>query len=66
LSKENEPHIYNAIRHGAICENVILDPKTLEYDFNNDTLVENSRVSYPIGIIYQIMLNQVLDLILKP
>ena len=51
LSKENEPHIYNAIRHGAICENVVLDPKTLEYDFNDDTLAENSRVSYPIDHI---------------
>lgn len=47
LSKENEPEIYNAIRKGAILENVIMDDEG-NVDFENTSITQNTRVSYPI------------------
>jgi phosphoenolpyruvate carboxykinase (ATP) len=47
LSKEKEPMIWDAIRDGAIMENVILDGNTLEPDFTNDSLTQNTRAAYP-------------------
>ncbi|TYK67120.1 phosphoenolpyruvate carboxykinase (ATP) [Colwellia echini] len=47
LSKENEPDIYNAIRRDALLENVtVADDGTI--DFNDNSKTENTRVSYPI------------------
>lgn len=47
LSKQNEPDIYNAIRRDALLENlVVLSDGTI--DFNDNTKTENTRVSYPI------------------
>ena len=47
LSKENEPDIYNAIRRDALLENVTVDDNgKIDYDDNSKT--ENTRVSYPI------------------
>lgn len=51
LSKENEPDIYNAIKFGSVVENVIMDEKTRELDFFDNTLTENTRVGYPINYI---------------
>lgn len=51
LSAENEPQIYNAIRFGALLENVIVDPDTREVDFTDASITENTRVSYPIYYI---------------
>jgi phosphoenolpyruvate carboxykinase (ATP) len=51
LSKENEPEIWDAIRFGAVCENVILDPETRIPDYDDGTLTENTRVAYPINYI---------------
>ena len=51
LSKENEPDIYNAIKFGSLVENVIMDPNTREFDFNDGSLTENTRVGYPIEYI---------------
>lgn len=48
LSKENEPDIYNAIRRDALLENLVYDPKTGEIDFNSAAKTENTRVSYPL------------------
>ena len=54
LSKEKEPDIYNAIRRDALLENlVILDDGTI--DFNNTSKTENTRVSYPIYHIENIV-----------
>ena len=47
LSKENEPDIYNAIKPGALLENVILD-KDGNVDFDDTIITQNTRVSYPI------------------
>lgn len=54
LSAENEPEIYNAIKPGAILENVILD-STGHVNFENTSITENTRVSYPIDFIDNIL-----------
>jgi phosphoenolpyruvate carboxykinase (ATP) len=47
LSKQNEPDIFNAIKRDALLENlVVLSDGTI--DFNDNTKTENTRVSYPI------------------
>lgn len=47
LDKESEPDIYNAIRRDALLENVTVDEKGV-IDFNDKSVTENTRVSYPI------------------
>jgi phosphoenolpyruvate carboxykinase (ATP) len=47
LSEEQEPEIYNAIKKGAILENVIMDENG-EVDFADTSITQNTRVSYPI------------------
>ena len=51
LSAEGEPEIYNAIKFGALVENVVMDPETREFDFDDDSLAVNSRVGYPVEYI---------------
>jgi len=51
LSPEGEPEIYNAIKFGALVENVVMDPETREFDFDDDSLAVNSRVGYPVEYI---------------
>ena len=53
LSSEKEPDIYDAIRPGAILENVVLNDKG-EVDFEDATITQNTRVSYPIEFIKNI------------
>ena len=43
--------IYNAIKFGSLVENVVMDDKTREFDFNDGSLTENTRVGYPINYI---------------
>ena len=53
LSKENEPHIYGAIKRNALLENVtVAEDGTI--DFNDKSVTENTRVSYPINHINNI------------
>ena len=51
LKKENEPSIFNAIRKGALLENVILSKDTKEVMYEDDSITENTRVSYPLEFI---------------
>jgi phosphoenolpyruvate carboxykinase (ATP) len=53
LSEKNEPDIYNAITPGAILENIIMNEKG-EVDFNDVSITQNTRVSYPINHIENI------------
>ncbi len=55
LSKEKEPDIYNAIKRDALLENVVFDEKTGEVDFSNTSKTENTRVSYPLYHIKNIV-----------
>jgi len=48
LSEENEPDIYNAIKPGALLENVVFKEGTNEVNFEDVTITQNTRVSYPI------------------
>jgi phosphoenolpyruvate carboxykinase (ATP) len=54
LSKEAEPDIYNAIRRDALLENVTVDENG-KIDFNDKSVTENTRVSYPINHITNIV-----------
>ncbi|WP_304284793.1 phosphoenolpyruvate carboxykinase (ATP) [Porphyromonas endodontalis] len=54
LSKESEPDIYNAIRRDALLENVTVDANG-KIDFSDKSVTENTRVSYPIYHIENIV-----------
>ncbi len=52
LSAEGEPLIYGASRRfGAILENVVMDPDTRVVDWDDDSVTENTRSSYPLSFI---------------
>ena len=52
LSEAGEPEIYQATQmFGTILENVILDEDTREIDFDDGSITENTRASYPIDYI---------------
>lgn len=52
LSPEAEPEIFATTkRFGTVLENVVMDPETRELDFNDNSLAENSRGSYPLDFI---------------
>ena len=50
LSKEGEPQIWNAIRRGAVLENVVLKADGTP-DYNDDSITENTRAAYPVEFI---------------
>ncbi len=52
LSPEGEPEIYQATQmFGTILENVVLDERSREIDFDDGSITENTRASYPIHYI---------------
>ena len=51
LDSNAEPDIYNAIKFGALLENVVFDENTRIIDFDDSSKTENTRVSYPIEYI---------------
>jgi phosphoenolpyruvate carboxykinase (ATP) len=51
LSREGEPQIWDAIRFGSVLENVVLDPATRQPDYDDGSLTENTRVTYPVTYI---------------
>lgn len=55
LSAENEPDIYGAIKAGALLENVVFFEGTNQVDYTNASITENTRVSYPLDHIQNIV-----------
>jgi len=51
LSRESEPEIYDAIRFGTVLENVGYDPDTRKVHFDDTSITQNTRASYPIEFI---------------
>ncbi len=54
LDKDSEPDIYNAIKRDALLENVTVDENG-KIDFDDKSVTENTRVSYPINHINNIV-----------
>ncbi len=51
LKQEAEPQIWDAIKSGAVLENVVIDKQTLKPYFDDISLTENTRVAYPLDYI---------------
>jgi phosphoenolpyruvate carboxykinase (ATP) len=51
LTNENEPDIFQALRFGAVLENVVVDENDREVDFHDSSITENTRGAYPIEFI---------------
>ncbi len=51
LTQEKEPQIYNAIRFGALVENVRFEEGTRNVDYTNTSVTENTRAAYPIDLV---------------
>jgi phosphoenolpyruvate carboxykinase (ATP) len=57
LSKEKEPEIYNAIKFGSVLENIkFYDDITKEVNYDDISITENTRVSYPLNYIENVKL----------
>lgn len=48
LSKEKEPQIFDAVRPGALLENIVFKGDTNEVDYADGSITENTRAAYPI------------------
>jgi phosphoenolpyruvate carboxykinase (ATP) len=51
LTPQSEPEIFQALRYGAVLENVVFDKKTHHVDFSDTSITENTRGAYPIEFI---------------
>src|SRR5215204_744882 len=51
LSQEEEPQIWDAIRFGAVLENVGMERQSREVDYSDRYITENTRVAYPLEYI---------------
>ncbi len=51
LTREAEPQIFDALRFGAVLENVVYDEANHHVDFGNSSITENTRGAYPIDYI---------------
>lgn len=56
LTPESEPDIYQALRFGAVLENVVVDAHDREVDFHDASLTQNTRGAYPIEHIRNAMI----------
>lgn len=56
LSREKEPQIFDAIRFGAVLENVVVDPETRVADYDDKSLTENTRAAYQMQAIDNIVI----------
>ena len=55
LSREKEPQIYDAIKFGALLENIGFNEGECSVDYTDGSITENTRVSYPIHHIDNIV-----------
>lgn len=55
LSHEKEPQIFDAIRFGAVLENVVINCESRVADYDDNTLTENTRAAYPLQAIDNIV-----------
>ncbi|OYP36041.1 phosphoenolpyruvate carboxykinase (ATP) [Rhodopirellula sp. MGV] len=51
LTRDAEPQIFDALRYGAVLENVVYDRADHHVDFDNSSITENTRGAYPIDYI---------------
>ena len=51
LTREAEPQIFDALRFGAVLENVVFDQADRHVDFSDASITENTRGAYPIEYI---------------
>lgn len=51
LTREREPQIWDALRFGAVIENVPVDPVSREPRYADDSITENTRAAYPLDFI---------------
>ena len=51
LTRDAEPQIFDALRFGAVLENVVYDEADHHVDFDNSSITENTRGAYPIEFI---------------
>lgn len=51
LSRESEPEIFQALRFGAVLENVVYDDAHHHVDFDNSSITQNTRGAYPIEYV---------------
>lgn len=56
LTREKEPQIFDAIKFGALLENIGFENESSSPDYTDGSITENTRVSYPIGHIDNIVL----------
>ena len=54
ISEPRDPEIFQAIRFGALVENVAIDPQTRLPDYSDIRLTDNSRACYPLNHIAQV------------
>ena len=51
LKEKHEPQIWNAVKNGAVLENVVINKESLKPDFDDGSLTENTRAAYPLDYI---------------
>lgn len=61
LTKEKEPEIWNAIKFGALLENIGMDEESREVNFKDTSKTENTRVAYPINHIENALAHSIGD-----
>ena len=60
LKKENEPEIFNAIKKGAVLENVILNNDN-SVNFDDTSITHNTRCSYPLNHLDNVLIPATID-----